>query len=221
MTLPAVAVAVDALTARRRFLLPFGIAVFLAGISPTLLTLIREQPPATQDGAPSRSLILTLPRDHLARQAPRSLQPDTVLARGVTVGWLLDAAREHRIPAPTSYSPLDASTNAFRLSFDRISGEKPDAYCRIVRQPLTIELVAGDAMGVSEAPILIGPEHRETLEGVRLQFLPHSNERVEVLRDAGVVHISEASPPLRPRVCFSRPVIAIHQRNRRLPQHAD
>jgi hypothetical protein len=203
MTLPALAVAVDALASRRRFLLPVGIAVFVVGLSPQLFTVFRPLPPVPQGFAPSRNLILTLPRDPLARRAPRSLQPDTVLARAVTVGWLLDGVRQHRIPPPETFTSADAFSDAFRLSFDRTRGPKPTTNCHVLRERLTLELSKGDAIGVSGSAVLIVPEHRNDLEGYGLQFLPRADERVEVLRDVGVVRIRPETPPDRPRVCVA------------------
>ena len=204
MALPALVVAVDALVSRRRFLVPLGVAVFVVGISPHLLVVFRSAPPEPQNFAPSRSLVLTLPRDPLALEAPRSLQPDTVLARGVTVGWLLDGVRQHRIPPPKTFTGLDVSSNAFRLSFYETRGPRPTANCKVLHHRLTLKLRPGDAIGVSDGPVLIVPAHRNDLEGYGLQFLPDAGERVEVLRDVGVVRIVPESPPSWPRVCVKQ-----------------
>ena len=100
LTLPALAVAADALTTRWQWFLPVAIVLFLVGVPANIGALRDAQRAERVRAQTTRRVILSLPRDPIATHVPRGLVPDPLTARQVTIGWLLDGVASGRIPAP-------------------------------------------------------------------------------------------------------------------------
>lgn len=199
--LPALAVAADALTRHRRWLVPIAVGLFLVGIPKNVHTATIEQRSRDHLDAAVRQVLLTVPRDSLARQVPPSVTPETSSAWRVTIGWLLEAVERGQIPAPHTVTESDLASNAFRLSFYQQPGDAPTKNCRAVRQPIVLVLKKGDTIGVYNRSINLVPRAAFDLFPV-LEFVPSSETRVMVLRDLGrVVVRPHASDDPWPRVC--------------------
>jgi hypothetical protein len=140
MTVPALAVAADAVATRWRSLLPVAIAVFVVGIPGNIRALGDAQNDLTPMYTSWRQMILSLPRDPFAREVPRSLRPERATGGEVTIGWLLDGVAQHRIPAPGDASPRAIATAQFRLSFDQRGAPATTTSCRRLTRPLTATL---------------------------------------------------------------------------------
>ena len=125
MLLPALAVAADALARRWRLFLPVAMALLLVGIPSNLRGVAAAQKPLDSLYSKTRLTILTLPRDSLAAAAPRSLRPEQLTARYVTVGWLLDGVKQHRIPKPPFTIQDVVSSANFRLSLFQTNDPAP------------------------------------------------------------------------------------------------
>ena len=61
--------------------------------------------------------MLTLPRVPIAKEVPREVKPDQLLAHFVTIGWLLDGVKSGRIPKPSEITDANATMATLRLSF--------------------------------------------------------------------------------------------------------
>ena len=201
MLVPALGVAVDAIVARRRVLLIAGLVILVLGFQPNLVDNFGPHDEFLQGDAATRIMMLTIPRDPVALHVPRSLHPETVLARPVTIGWLLDSFGQHRIPAPRRITKAQLTSNRFRMSFDQEHADAPTTNCQIVRATVFMSLAKGDVIGLSENALFVVPENRASLAGYPLRFLPSAGRAIFVVRKTGVVRFVPATPPYWPKVC--------------------
>jgi hypothetical protein len=147
LTLPAVAVAVDALLRRSRAIGVAAIAVLLIGVPGNIASAndyARHQ--QTIDDA-TKQIMLSVPRAPLARQVPRSVRPDPNRAPTLTVGWLLDGVKSGRVPATRAPTPREARTNDLRLSLSELD-RKSGLACRPLSARVELHLRKGDTVGI-------------------------------------------------------------------------
>ena len=214
MTLPALAVAADALVTRWRPFFAVAILLFVVGMPGNVNTFLDTRSNLTTPESSFRQMILALPRDPFARQVPRTLRPEKVTADRVTIGWLLDGVAQHRIPAPRHISQRIFATDHFRLSFDQQRTRSPTTSCRLLTHPFTTRLKEGDVIGFYDRRLLITPANGVKLVGPPLLFLPGDGSAVIVLRDTGRVRLAPGKTAFPPRVCGPR-VAALVVRTRR------
>jgi hypothetical protein len=207
MTLPALAVAADALARRQPLLFPVVLALFFAAIPGNVDALHLVTPT-------DRHLIFSLPRDPTATRVPRAVRPDPISAPWVTIGWLLDATKAGRIPEPGVQTSDDLRRDDFRLSFLQTHTRESDAACRSqpLRLPATVALMEGDVIGVYQGErVLYGASDAirvspASAPGVHaaLVFVARDGGDVSVLRDVGPTRIRPGSAFYPPRVCVIR-----------------
>jgi hypothetical protein len=199
MTLPALAVAVDALASRRRWLLPFGMALLLVGIPGNVRALVRIEREAKRLDQETRRLVISIPIDPRARSVPRTLRPEAAFSQHLSVGWILDQAARHELPG-AHISKADFAVTDFRLSFDRAStGHVSDA-CKPLQHPMPLRLKAGDVIGVFDNPLVVRSAKVGML--VPLLFRPTEGSSVVVLSDPGLVVLTPRNRFALPRVCL-------------------
>jgi hypothetical protein len=204
MTIPALAVAADALVSRWRRALPVAVAIFLIGVPGNISALASAQRRLKPTYTTTRRLMSSLPRVPMARRVPRSVRPDPVGAEPVTIGWLLDAVAQHRLPAPARISPVELATDDFRLSFLQHAGVAPAVSCRTVRGPITLAVAPGDEIGLSASGIFVRPA-RGLFLGPALLFLPGDGTVLDVVGEPHAVNVRRSSPfQAPPRVCVGR-----------------
>jgi len=184
MTLPSVAVAVDALAARWRRCLPLAIAVFVVGIPTNLRAATRAQQVLKTRDSATRATILSIPFDPLARVVPRSVMPEPTTAGAVTVGWLLDAADDHRLPDPGVIAPRLFASDNFRVSFGRLKRLPPTTNCHTLRRPLILDLHNGDTIGVAHGSVYLEPT-TFALVGPNMFFGAADDTTIVALRNVG------------------------------------
>ncbi len=202
MTLPALAVAADAFVACWRPLLVVAVAFFVVGIPGNVQDLRDGVDALAKREAPFRQMMLALPRDPLARTAPRALRPENGTAPEVTIGWLLDGVRHGRIPRPAEVTAQTAATVRFRLSFFQSRWRAPAAPCRALVKTVPVVLRVGDVIGVYQEPLAIMPATGPPLIGPPVLVLPPQGKALVVLRNVGRVLIGPA-PFVPPTVCGS------------------
>jgi len=184
------------------------------GIQPNLIDNFGPHDEFLQGDAATRIMMLTIPRDPVAKLVPRSLHPETVLARPVTTGWLLDMLAQHRIPAPRRITRAQLSSNRFRMSFDQEHADAPTTNCQVVNQTVFVGLAKGDVIGLGDNNgLFIVPVNRASLAGYPLRFLPSAGRAIFVVRKTGVVRFVPATPPYWPKVCV------VHAPDARTPQN--
>lgn len=203
--LPALAVAVDAVTRSRRWLVPVAIAVLLCGIPRSLHHAANAQRSQAHVDATVREVLLTIPRVPLAPYVPPSVTPEPYSASRVTVGWLLDGVRRGQIPAPSEITPNDVASDNFRLSISQGPGRAPTTNCRIVRRPFVLSLKRGDTIGLHDGNARLAPAGVSFVIDPIYIVTPSSRIRLVVLRDLGrvlVAPLTDEEP--WPRLCTGR-----------------
>jgi hypothetical protein len=136
LSLPAIAVAADALVRRSRLLGTVAVALLLVGV-PGNVGLLVDHDARAKFTLGTPDLVLPLPRVAMADRVPRRLRPLPDSAPKVTIGWLLDGAAAGRIPDPGRISPLARATATLRLSFLQARRPTTRSACRALREPVT------------------------------------------------------------------------------------
>ena len=208
MSLPALAVAVDALTSRWRWLIPVGMAVFLVAIPSNIAFARRAEGRLVPLYVGTRLAVETVPRDGTARTVPPSVQPDPLTAPGLTIGWLLGAVARHDVPRPDEITVADRKAADFRLSF--LQGDEDatphNAGCRTLVRPIVTQLLKGDEVTFSGAAILVVPNGQGpfTLYPGPVFSPARFGTALHLVRSVGRVRISASDATTRPRVCINR-----------------
>ncbi len=144
--LPALAVAADAVARRWRATTLLVAMLFLVG---AVLNAGRFPP---ESNFPSgffehdKAMLLGAAYSPLAEGTPRDLQPYAQLfhARGVTMGFLVDARKSGRLPRPPRLSTADQQELLVRLGVEQMHGPGPsNARCKAYYQPLVLAPVPG------------------------------------------------------------------------------
>ena len=150
-SLPALAVAVDALTRRWRPAVVLGVVVLVATI-PYGIGQFDTNPPfgkAYFEGR--RELIAALGRSKYLNEVPRSTRPDPAWSP-ITDEWLLDTRRTGKLPVPSSPGAANDPTFRLRFGLTALDRPAPKANCRTERGPVDVSLRKGDELGVYVGP---------------------------------------------------------------------
>ena len=201
------------LAKRWRGLVAVSVALLVVGIPSNLREVAVAQRPLDVLYTKTRLTILTLPRDALAARTPRSLRPEQLTARYVTVGWLLDGVRQHRIPKPP-FTILDVVSSAnFRLSLYQTDNMAPTTMCTTLHKPVLLTLRPGEVLGISANPVSLVPAVLPYLVGFGMVFVPAEGHAITVLRQVRRVQLSSYDRTRPPRVCtgpgWPRPTPAV------------
>jgi hypothetical protein len=148
LVLPLLAVAADALARRRRYATPVVLALLLVGLPGNVADIGRNVGPEARYRE-YRRVIAALPRDPLAGTVPRELHPTPSFAAEVTVGWLLDGARDGRIPEPPRSTPEQRATDRVRLTLEQL--DTPVERCAPLRTLTTRRLTVGESVRIGGA----------------------------------------------------------------------
>ncbi len=145
MTLPMIALTVDAIIARWRRFAVVATALFVIGL-PGHIHKFRSD---AHDSArfSNKNLILSAARLPLANQLPRSLIIGSLFFDGPTLGWLLDNLQSGRIPAPGRLTPDDLAAETLQLALGRSTSTqlKP---CWALTRPTVRVLHKGDTLAL-------------------------------------------------------------------------
>ncbi len=170
MTLPALAVAADAISRRWRWTRPLLAAVFLVPV-PFNIAVFGSNPVINRTTFNSlRNYVSNLPDDPLVREVPPWVRPnDTLLGTpGMTVGWLLHADRNGELPAPTEpMNPISAQLVPIELGVAKVDGATADGLqCTDQTAPLVVDPQVGErwyvdggmqvAGRVADRPVTLG-----------------------------------------------------------------
>ena len=193
MTIPTIAIALDALVRRWRLILPVAVALFVVGIPANIHAASISQRSLKPIYAETKRMILSLPHAALARVVPRSLRPEQAHASWITIGWLLDGVKNGHIPEPARTAFVTLAQDNFRLSFEQVSGPTPTQRCHTLTKPLNATLKRGDVIEFSKNTIQITPTHRIFGIDPPLLFFPADGTRLVVLANAGSVRFDPVS----------------------------
>lgn len=179
LMLPGIAYSADALVRRSK---PLAVAVFatmtlgLPGNITRLATYEKEGPwPQTKQH------LLVVAQLPIATQLPRSLQPEPLRAGGVTVGWLLDTARDRRLPVrdrPSDSAVADATVRVLLRGAPAPPGQVQALTCPTFDNPATLTLEKGDRLtvesGIVDVYVIISGVRSQPAELVRY-FSPYDS----------------------------------------------
>ena len=155
-SLPAIAVAVDALVrawrAAASFAVPVAVVVLVSGIPHNIGQFDTLPPFNGPYFAARRELIAALARSPYITQVPLSTRPDPLWS-SFDDRWLLDALHSGRLP--TLRNPKAADDPSFRLRFGLAVIDAPvpvGTACSVIRKPIDLSLRKGDELGVKVGP---------------------------------------------------------------------
>lgn len=148
MTLPALAVAADALSRRWRWTAPLVLAAFLVPL-PFNVIAFGDNPVLSAAGFRGiRNFVTTLPDNPLVRQVPPWVRPNEGLLGqpDMTVGWLLEADRRGELPDPAEpMYPLTAQVVPIQLGVATVDDASAEGLaCADYTDPLAIDPNVGD-----------------------------------------------------------------------------
>ena len=200
MSIPALAVAADAIARLWKWLIPLAMVLFLVAIPHNLDAARSTERIKRPLFAGTRLAVEVVPRSPTARTVPRSVHPDILTAPTLTVGWLLGAVEHGKIPSPGPMTPTNLGKADFRLSFLQEDGKSPQARCPVMRKPIVVTLKKGDELYFDEAPILLQPDsHLHIYPG--MVFVPDDGNVIHATRDARLVKVLPYRRAHPPRVC--------------------
>ena len=102
LSIPALAVAADAVIRRWRFAAPVVLVALLIGVPGNIAVAVQHGDENRATAAFFRPFILTLPRLPVAAVLPRGVHPDIYFDPVMTLGWLRAGVAQGRIPPPPS-----------------------------------------------------------------------------------------------------------------------
>jgi hypothetical protein len=151
MSLPAIAVAADALARRWRFLTPVVLVLLVVGIPGNLAAVDPTGNQVFTLG--DRNGLLRLASSPFMHRVPRSVHPIPVTAYDVTVGWLLDGIAAGRIPPGRPLSPVDDATLMLRLVLVPSAPVGSWTHCALVQKPRRLALPKNGSIGIRDGSI--------------------------------------------------------------------
>jgi hypothetical protein len=151
LTLPALAVAIDALAQLWRPGVVLAVMALAATIPYGIGQFDTNGPFGRAYFEHRRELVAALAESEYLTEVPRSTRPDPGWS-GITAGWLLDARRAGDLP---DLHDADAANDpVFRLRFGltSIDASAPRGDCETIREPVDLTLNSGEELGVYVGP---------------------------------------------------------------------
>ncbi len=171
LVLPALGVAADAVMRRAaaKWVSVLVIAAIVAPIPANINAMVNyTHKGIVKNQTAYKALILTLPRVPVAKEVPREIKPEQLLAHFVTIGWLLDGVKAGRVPKPSEITDANATMAELRLSFVQMPGRlNPDDICVGIGKPMIFSLKPGQQMSLRapNATIRVIPPPTENVDG--------------------------------------------------------
>ncbi|MDH3706161.1 MAG: hypothetical protein OES57_08840, partial [Acidimicrobiia bacterium] len=147
-TLPALAVAIDALARRSTVAVVVAVVVLASVIPHNIGDFENHEVFDEQFFNSRRRFVVSLTESSLAREVPPETRPDPLWSP-VPIGWLLDLREDGRLPSVES-RPNPADPLLFGLSVLRSPNPYDD--CLVVTEPIDLQLRRGDELGMAVGP---------------------------------------------------------------------
>jgi hypothetical protein len=202
LTLPALAVAADAVVRRWRLLGPAVLVLLVIGVPGNLRELADRPHGLSASGRSYRRLVLSLPRLPVADEVPGSEGVPGVpfFPPWITIGWLLDGVASGRIPDPGRIDRTDAATWTLRLALDQ-SHSVTNKVCRELTEPAMLLLDKGRSIGIDGGAVRViyAPDARN--ESRPIVFNPVNGRTLVALAGPLNLHLSSVNPARRAQLC--------------------
>ncbi|MGO9874254.1 MAG: hypothetical protein ACLPVY_10685 [Acidimicrobiia bacterium] len=153
LTLPSVAFLAEEIVRRWRLVAPALVALFVVAVPLNVHELVSQEDARAPRLALFRNTVLLIPRLALAHEVPASAVPFKGVASPVTVGWLLHAAREGRLPEP---HVTDVNTAVATLRISLVIAGGPVTSCHQWRRPVVRQLDQGTPFRFRGSGIQVG-----------------------------------------------------------------
>jgi hypothetical protein len=144
LSLPAIALVADALVSRWRLVAPVLAVALLVAIPVNAHVLEKRAHAGAGKQALFRNTVLLIPRLSLAKVVPRTERPFNGTASPITVGWLLDSAREGRLPRRSHVTPGNIAVATLRMSL--VLTGAPSTQCHPFRSAVVRRLATKGAV---------------------------------------------------------------------------
>ncbi len=157
LSLPAIAVAADAVVQRWRWMMPVVCALFLVGVVFNFAQFGSDSFRSPNSYVGPRATVLAVAYSPLAEHVPADMKPYPSGTSGgdMDMAFLLDARNSGRLPPPPVMTTALQAQTELRLSVQEIPGPIPASLsCEEYVRPIEIQPEVGDLYGFKK-PILI------------------------------------------------------------------
>jgi hypothetical protein len=151
MTLPAIAVAADAIARRWRPLYPVMLVLLLIGIPGNINAIEPHGSDLFARG--NEQLVLAMAHSPYVRRVPASTPVESPGLLYVTAGWLADGAASGRIPKPAHPSPQLTAAATLALVVHTTTAPVSVRDCRALTRPVTVDANSGDVYAFRDAAV--------------------------------------------------------------------
>jgi len=154
LVLPAVAFVAEEIIRRWRVIAPVLAVLLLIAIPANAHALVTIENDQASTLARFRGTILLIPQLPVAEEVPRTEHPFLTVAGPVTIGWLLDTAREGKMPRRHYVTAEERAVATLQISL--VLTGNPPTPCRALRAPVTRRIPHGAAVRFRGAEIRVG-----------------------------------------------------------------
>lgn len=154
LSLPAVAWLIEAVVRHWRRVMPAVLVGFLVLIPLNARAFVSHANASRQRQILFRNTVLLIPRLPLATKVPRSIEPYVGVASPITVGWLLDSAREGRLPVRRHATEANRAIASMRISL--VIASNTPTQCRPFVRAVVRRLARGGSFRFRGRGILVG-----------------------------------------------------------------
>jgi hypothetical protein len=163
LTLPALAVAADAIVQRWRLLTPALAVLFVVAI-PWNASKFEDPSFDAAYMAYRKDIITNVVRAPEASEVPRDVRPvpDVYMGEDVTIGFLLHAEHSGKLDPPASpLGPFLKNELQLRLGVSQTQMKDPPANCRQSSRPLVLHPAKGDVFGINSSVVIAAYDDRQ------------------------------------------------------------
>ncbi len=144
LALPSFVWVAEQLARRWRVVAPALVVLLVVAIAANTHALVDGARESTPERALFEDTVLAIPTLALASEVPRTIKPFGGSATPISVGWLLDIAREGRLPRRQHVTPTTRAIAELRLSL--VVGRAPESQCHPFAPGVTRRLEKNDAL---------------------------------------------------------------------------
>ncbi|RIJ69393.1 hypothetical protein D1871_21905 [Nakamurella silvestris] len=185
LIIPLLAVAVDAICRRNTAVGILALVVLVAGIPQNIDKAFSSARAEQKQITKVRELIMALPVNPLAADAPDDLRPlpEDAYATEVTMGFLKEGLRDGWLPQSAGIDRKTELAATFRLSlYQRVDAGPGPGPCTPIVEPLDIRAEAGDQIHIGGGFVSFTETTvKGALKGQRITYNPNRGTTVAVL----------------------------------------